>query len=59
MDNFDIFSKPFLFKVSKNNDKKKTHLGGLVTLIVLGLALAYFVDICIIFFKRSTPPIIH
>jgi dolichol kinase len=56
---FDIFSRPFVFKVSREDEKRRTNLGGFITLAVLGLSLAYLVHVSIVFFQRLTPPNIH
>ena len=56
MDNFDIFSSPFLLQVRRDDVKKRTHLGGLITLSVFGISVAYFVVILMNFFQRVTPP---
>jgi hypothetical protein len=47
---FDIFSKPFMFKVARGEEKKKTNFGGVVTLVILFSCVAYFVSILITFF---------
>jgi hypothetical protein len=47
---FDIFSRPFIFKVSREAEKRKTNLGGFVTLTVFALSLAYLVHVSIVFF---------
>lgn len=51
---FDIFSKSFYFSVKKGEEKKKTTLGGLLTLSIL-ISLAYFISILITFFNRENP----
>jgi hypothetical protein len=53
---FDIFSKPFMFKVPRNEETKRTNFGGFVTLIIILLSLAYFISILITFFMRENPP---
>jgi hypothetical protein len=53
---FDIFSKPFMFKVSRNEETKRTNFGGFVTLLIILLSLAYFISILITFFMRENPP---
>jgi hypothetical protein len=55
---FDIFSKPFMFKVSRGEEKKKTNFGGAVTLFVIILSFSYFISILVTFFTRATPPTI-
>jgi hypothetical protein len=47
-----------MFKVARGEEKKRTNLGGLITLIVLLASFAYFASILITFFTRETPPTI-
>lgn len=49
---FDIFSKPFIFKVARGEEKRRTNFGGFLTLGILGLSIFYFVSILIIFFEK-------
>jgi hypothetical protein len=53
---FDIFSKPFMFKLSRNEETKISNFGGFVILIIILLSLAYFISILITFFMRENPP---
>jgi hypothetical protein len=53
---FDIFSKPFILKVERGEENKKTNFGGTVTLLILFTAVAYFISILITFFERENPP---
>jgi hypothetical protein len=40
---FDIFSKPFVFKVSREDERRRTNLGGTITLLILAASFLYLI----------------
>ncbi len=54
--NLDAFGKTFNFNLVKRDDKRKTLLGGCLTLICYLLALAYFIYLAVLWGNYKLQP---
>ncbi len=52
----DLFSQPFMLRANKVDKVKNTFFGGLLTISIFLLSLAYFGYLLYVYFKRLTPP---
>ncbi|KAL4495409.1 hypothetical protein ABPG73_022454 [Tetrahymena malaccensis] len=55
----DLFSTPFLFNLQNNQQKRKTAIGGLVSVTVFCLSLSYFTYICYLYFNNKIDPTVN
>ncbi|KAL4491966.1 hypothetical protein ABPG72_008387 [Tetrahymena utriculariae] len=53
---FDMFSQPYYHRVDYNQKTKKTAIGGLLSICIIGLSLAYLIYILYLFFSGSYTP---
>ncbi|KAL4439548.1 hypothetical protein ABPG74_003950 [Tetrahymena malaccensis] len=53
---FDMFSQPYYHRVDYNQKTKKTSIGGLLSICIIGLSLAYLIYILYLFFSGSYTP---
>ncbi|EAR98968.2 AMP-binding enzyme family protein (macronuclear) [Tetrahymena thermophila SB210] len=54
--NFDLFSSTFQFNVGKQNLKKRTSLGGILSLLVVSATLIYFIYELLQYFNNKIDP---
>ncbi|KAL4496436.1 hypothetical protein ABPG72_014666 [Tetrahymena utriculariae] len=55
----DLFSAPFLFNLQNNEQKRKTALGGLISITVFSLSIAYFSYICFLYSNNKIDPTVN
>ncbi|EAS01729.2 phosphatidylserine decarboxylase family protein (macronuclear) [Tetrahymena thermophila SB210] len=55
----DLFSTPFFFNIENNQQKRKTAFGGLVSIAVFSLSLAYFTYICYLYSNNKIDPTVN
>ncbi|EAR95645.2 transmembrane protein, putative (macronuclear) [Tetrahymena thermophila SB210] len=53
---FDLFSLPFLFNLHGNEKTRKTKFGGLVSIMIILTALAYFIYLLYLYFGNQINP---
>ncbi|KAL4489346.1 hypothetical protein ABPG72_019001 [Tetrahymena utriculariae] len=56
---FDIFSMPFAFNLQEKELKRKTFIGGLISLIVVSISAIYFGYLCYLYFNNYINPTIN
>ncbi|KAL4438393.1 hypothetical protein ABPG74_009432 [Tetrahymena malaccensis] len=56
--NIDLFSLPFQFSFGAQEKQKRTFLGGVLSLGVICLSLAYFIYLCYLYFGNIVQPTI-
>jgi hypothetical protein len=52
MENLDFFSKNFEFNLKRGEKKKKTFVGAIISILIIGLTLAYFIYVMMIFYSK-------
>ncbi|KAL4478591.1 hypothetical protein ABPG74_006826 [Tetrahymena malaccensis] len=56
---FDIFSMPFAFNLQEKEYKRKTLVGGVISLIVISISAIYFGYLCYLYFNNYINPTIN
>ncbi|KAL4463109.1 hypothetical protein ABPG74_007110 [Tetrahymena malaccensis] len=55
----DLFPTPFFFNLQNNEQKRKTAFGGIVSIAVFSLSLAYFTYICYLYANNKIDPTVN
>ncbi|EAR86159.2 papain family cysteine protease (macronuclear) [Tetrahymena thermophila SB210] len=56
---FDIFSMPFAFNLKEKEYKRKTLVGGIISLVIISISAIYFGYLCYLYFNNYINPTIN